>query len=322
MIGMLRSLIEARFPTAPSLNGAVVLTYHGALERIGDARLERNYIAIADLRRQVALLRRLRVISLPELAGALAEGAAPASITITVDDGLAAALPLAEVLSDARLPWALFVSTGPVARGGTIWTTELALLLLHGRADFLESETERFPLDTRPAREGVFQSMRTAMKLMPAAERERAMQRVRAAFPPAETERLLAMYPRLRSLSWDQLRALHAEGVTIGSHGVEHEIHHAHQSADMRTRELVDSRVAIEREIGARCEYFSYPNGDSVPSSEREVRQAGYAFAFGARPGVIERTSPPTALPRVEAGGNGSALVRNLRRAMSAGAPS
>jgi len=306
----------------PQLRGVIVLTYHGALARPRDDRLDRNLIEIEALGAQLAIIRRHRVISMPELEDMLTRQDVSPAIAITIDDGLEGTQPLAEALERARLPWTLFVSTGPVSRGGTIWTAELALLVLHGEARTLEVLGRRWELGSRPTRENAFQDIRTALKSRPSMERRLAMDRIRAAFPAGETERLLARFPEYRALTWDAVRALRMRGATIGSHGVEHELHHANQPSAERVRELVDSRATIERETGARCRYFSYPNGDSVPESSEEVRRAGYALALSTRAASVTASSVPTAIPRVEAGGSGAALLRHIGRADSSHSPS
>ncbi len=160
--------------------------------------LERNFLVTPDFRVQLALLRRLRVIPLGELASMLEERRVPqrgTTVAITFDDGYANNLYAAELLAAARLPWAVFVTTGPVDAGTTIWTAELSMLLLHGNSR--AAGTVRPALAARipyRARDRV-PSTAQPFKSLPAADRVRAMSALRSQFPAEESRRLLSKFP-------------------------------------------------------------------------------------------------------------------------------
>jgi len=315
VIEAIRTLWGAGLMRVRPLPGVAVLSYHGAVERIRDQRLERNFLSVSAVREQLAALRRLSKVSLGDLEDMLDHSTLRPAIAATVDDGLTATAMLAELFDEAHIPFTLFVSTGPVARGSTIWTAELALLLLHGNAASVDCEGRQWGLRTREQRERAFQAIRVAMKALPADARRTAMDRLRASYPAGETERLLDEFPAFRALSWEQLRALRARGAIIGSHGVEHELHSPQQPASERQRELTQSRDDIETQLGAPCRYFSYPNGTMTAASHAELRAARYALGFGTQPGVIGAGADRLALARVEAGGSAASLVRHLRKA-------
>jgi hypothetical protein len=81
----------------------------------------------------------------------------PPTSVITFDDGYANNLQAAEILDPARLPWAVFVSTGALGRENSIWTVELSLLIFHGQAEKVESLGRVWSLSNRQAREDAFQ---------------------------------------------------------------------------------------------------------------------------------------------------------------------
>ncbi len=100
----------------------------------------------------------------------------------------------------------------------------------------------------------------------------------------------------LRTMALDQLRALHDEGVTIGSHSMSH--------ADLRTldeadcvRDLRESRELLSDAFGESIDTLAYPKGDHNDLVRRCAERAGYRWAFS----LPERREAvgPMAIPRV-----------------------
>src|SRR5262249_17289486 len=156
----------------------------------------------------------------------------------TFDDGFRNNLLAAEILDAFRLPWTVFVATGAVGRQNAIWTVELSLLLLQGAAKQIEVFEKGWPLGSQDERDEAFQSIRFPLKAMPANLRSQTMNRIREQFPEGETQRLLEKFPALQMLNWDEVRQLAEAKVEIGSHGVNHEIHHQSQPESIRKFEL------------------------------------------------------------------------------------
>jgi peptidoglycan/xylan/chitin deacetylase (PgdA/CDA1 family) len=81
-------------------------------------------------------------------------------------------------------------------------------------------------------------------------------------------------------MSWDDCRAAHREGVTVGSHTCSH-VPLASITAEEAERELRDSKEKIETELGGECLHFCAPWG--VPGDDFDLqthpalaRQIGY----------------------------------------------
>ncbi|HYP28465.1 MAG TPA: polysaccharide deacetylase family protein [Blastocatellia bacterium] len=124
---------------------------------------------------------------------------------------------------------------------------------------------------------------------------------------------------RFPKLSWDDLRAMEAEGFEIGSHTV----NHANLGkADDKTveREVNESLAALNNHLGARARCFSFPWGKPSDISERAVeavRRAGYYASASAYGGANGRGSDLFNIRRVDVG-NGA--LRGLAlRARAAG---
>lgn len=100
----------------------------------------------------------------------------------------------------------------------------------------------------------------------------------------------------LRTMSWDELRALVERGHEVGSHTVSHP--RLTQISDQELgRELRESREQLESELGRRCRFLAYPFGDHDTRVRVAAREAGYEAAF-ALPGKA-RPFDSFGVPRV-----------------------
>jgi peptidoglycan/xylan/chitin deacetylase (PgdA/CDA1 family) len=100
-------------------------------------------------------------------------------------------------------------------------------------------------------------------------------------------------------LDWDEVRALRAAGVTIGSHTVSHPFLTRLPAAQAR-REVLESKRLIEQALGAGVDFFCYPSGDFGARELGFVREAGYRAAVSVAPGGNRRTTSRLALNRTE----------------------
>jgi peptidoglycan/xylan/chitin deacetylase (PgdA/CDA1 family) len=286
-------------------SGIRVLFYHGVVEEIKDPVLESNFHLVSQFRGHVQALRRRRVLSVEEFEREISKPALnrEPAVLITVDDGYANNIILANVLHEAHLPWCIFITTSPLGTNTTIWPMEIRLLLLHGQSDRIELFDQPWSLLDRTCRENASRQIIAALKKTSAPARREIAEQIRRQFPEGESERLLEQFPSCRMLSWNQAEQLARGGVEIGSHGVEHEIHHACQPNRVRQSELTLSKNQIEERLRRPCRFFSFPNGDIVADSASEVRQAGYELGFTTENRkvphnvdrfLVPRMAPPT----------------------------
>lgn len=107
-------------------------------------------------------------------------------------------------------------------------------------------------------------------------------------------------------LSWDELRALRDQGVTIGAHSMSHQrfswrlYDEDEQAYQMRLYdECAQSKESLERELGLACDLFAYPYGEDPAAARAAVRRAGYKAAFTVR-GDTEWDGDVYSIPRVD----------------------
>jgi peptidoglycan/xylan/chitin deacetylase (PgdA/CDA1 family) len=294
----LRELAQGLRARRPIHRGIRVLAYHGVVEAIRDRRVERSFHLLSDFREHVAVLRRCHVASIEELLAEPKSTLRP-TVVITFDDGFRNNLLAAEILCAHKLPFTIFPSTNNVQTGRPIWPTLLRLILARGSARRVRVAETDYDLE---AEETAFARARDAFKRLDIATREQTWQELITRLAPGELDELVADFPSISMLSWDDLRSLLPYGVSVGSHGYQHELHHARQPAEIRHREIVLSKQQIETSLGTPCRSFAFPNGFYTDSSTTELETAGYELGFSTVSRATTRTDQRLLLPRIMPG--------------------
>ncbi len=80
-------------------------------------------------------------------------------------------------------------------------------------------------------------------------------------------------------LTWDELRQLDKQGVTLGAHTRTHPIL-TNLSAAQAREEMVGSQQDLQREIGHALPVFCYPNGSHNDATTQILAEAGFVAAF------------------------------------------
>jgi peptidoglycan/xylan/chitin deacetylase (PgdA/CDA1 family) len=117
-----------------------------------------------------------------------------------------------------------------------------------------------------------------------------------------------AALPSLPLLTWDEIRALAAQGVEIGAHTVSHGFLTQYDPARLR-HELEEPRAVLERELGAPVVSFAYPQGDYNAAVVAATRRAGYTTAVTIDQGRAGLQDDPFRLRRLHVGGNTTPAV-------------
>jgi peptidoglycan/xylan/chitin deacetylase (PgdA/CDA1 family) len=100
----------------------------------------------------------------------------------------------------------------------------------------------------------------------------------------------------LTSMSWDDLRALVADGWDVGSHTCTHPRLPGLADQALR-RELEESRRECEEQLGIRCDTLAYPYGAVDPRVCRFTAESGYSAAASLSSSL--RVAGPYQWPRV-----------------------
>jgi peptidoglycan/xylan/chitin deacetylase (PgdA/CDA1 family) len=222
------------------------------------------------------------VISMPELLDACARGRVlpPRSVMVTFDD---ACCDFAEhawpTLKRYRLPATLFVPTAfPDHPERSFWWDRLhqALVLTEQRDEF-DTPLGRLPLRTSTQRAQAFAQLRDYVKKMP---HRAAMEWI---------EQTCATLGATRAahnvLTWNELRRLAREGVSLGAHTRTHPLMNRVSPNEVHA-EAVGSLRDLEREIGQVAPIFAYPSGGFNDEVVHTLAREGFKLAFTTVRGI------------------------------------
>lgn len=98
-------------------------------------------------------------------------------------------------------------------------------------------------------------------------------------------------------MTWDQIRQLAKQGVTIGVHSASH-LHFTGADDAVILSDLQHAQDRLQKELGIRATLFAYPYGEYQPEQEELLKQVGVTAAFKQVSGVITQDSDFYALPR------------------------
>ncbi len=273
-----------------------------------------------------ALLRRLtswcNVLPLPEAVARLRRGTLPGrSLCITFDDGYAdnctVALPILRRLGVSAT---FFIATG-YQSGGCMWNDRVieAVRAATGpHFDLSDLNLGVHAVGTVEDRQRAIPNLLGALKYRSPGERERTADAIARRAPAAHLRGLM--------MTREQVRELHASGMTVGAHTVTHPIL-ARMPDDLAREENVESKRALEGQLGVPVTAFAYPNGkpgrDYAAVHVAMVREAGFEAAVSTAWGVASRTSDPLQIPRFTPWDRapwrfGVRLAQNLRRTVYA----
>lgn len=265
-----------------------VLTYHRVAEP--DDQLYPGLISATPtaFAAQMAWLAKAhRVISLTELVARRAGGDAlpPRSVLITFDDAYADFATHAwPVLRGLGLPATLFVPTAyPGDPARAFWWDRLHRALMHAPAGIVATPAGDLDLRTTAARTAAARRLRAAIKDLP---HDEAMERVAGV-----VEVLGGDATGGSVLTWDALRDLVSEGLTVGLHTRTHPLLDRLPVARLEG-EISGARADLEREIGMPASTIAYPNGNHSPAVLAAVEDAGIDIGFTTRRGANDLRQP------------------------------
>lgn len=254
MLSPLRILLTLLSPAG--MHGRLsILIYHRVLKQ-PDPLFPAEVDADTFDQQMCLLSRFFTVIPLAEAICALNSGRLPArAACITFDDGYAdnadVALP---ILQKYRLPAAFFIATA-FLDGGRMWNDTVIEMVRRHPASSLDLRRIGLGLhrtESWDQRAATVSSLLRQLKYHPPASR---LDLVNAAH-----ELTTASLPDDLMMSSQQVRALHAAGMEIGAHTVNHPILASLGDA-AALREIAEGKECLEALIGARVKSFAYPNG-------------------------------------------------------------
>lgn len=273
-----------------------ILCYHGVVRAVPAGREYefRNAVPADAFEAQLRYLKRHYQPVGAEAVLAHLEGRPlpERAVFVTFDDGylnnLTVAAPL---LAKHDVPAMVAVTTDWIGSDALLWPTEVDLRILRSTSPTVtgpDGVEHRLP-PLGPQRDALAAAIRGACKRLDDAARRAFVEQLRSSTPPPDADPELVGF-----LDWDQVRALRDQGIEIASHTVSHPILSRTPDAALQT-EVEASKARIERELGAPCRAFVYPNGGRADVSDRTraaLDRAGYDAAFTLC-GTVNPVPPP-----------------------------
>lgn len=202
------------------------------------------------------------------------------SVLVTFDDGYydfeEQAWP---VLKRYNIPAVLFVPTAyPDHPEQTFWWDDLYHALQNTtRKDDLKTHLGVFSLSDVTSRNQTYQQLKNYIKTLKHPE---ALAVVR------ELCREMSVSPAHNSImSWDLLRKLSQDGLTLGAHTRTHPLVNRISLTEAR-EEAMGSLHDLQREISSVLPIFAYPSGEFSDDVARMLKEEGFVLAFTTMRGI------------------------------------
>jgi peptidoglycan/xylan/chitin deacetylase (PgdA/CDA1 family) len=237
----------------------LILMYHGVTRTParGLQNAEGKHVGLDRFLEQLRFLKEhCRILPLSELVNGVVTGSIGRNaVAITFDDGYENNVTqAAPALDSLDLPATFFVATGFIDAARWMWVDRVEFAL-----DRTTKQTLTFDGLGQIAvanKQQVLGIIKRFAKLLPEAEFLHLMTQLDAQCgAPAD-----APHGDYRFMSWKQVKELSTGRFAVGAHTVNHPILSRVDPAQSE-REILGSRDAILREVGACSEVFCYPNG-------------------------------------------------------------
>lgn len=198
---------------------------------------------------------------------------------LTFDDGFASNYELLlQIIERMSVPVAIFVSTASLDNAYIPYEYYLNNILRSVKK--INWQGKEFECETQS--DAVYELIRKDLKPRDANAQLEILQNI------ADTHNIeIDRYELPKYLSTDQLHELsHHPLVTIGSHGIYHNMLNKKSFSDAR-KIAAESKKVLENIIEKPVRYFAYPYGANDLSTRLAMMSAGYDLAFTTQPSVF-----------------------------------
>lgn len=218
----------------------------------------------------------------------------PHSLVLTFDDGyrnnLTHALP---VLSKYNIPATIFLSTGHITRREPFWYDRMDYAIQHLHNDHevqLDSRVIRFTQKNRKSFAATFKELRYALKESPInyADTLIMINEIVIELENQAKQKLSDIFevdPWTSLMSWDEIKKATQQGVTFGSHTVDHVLLGKLEENVIR-EQLIVSKEAIKIHTGMQCQFLCYPSGNFSSEVVKIAQECGYTSAVTTIEGI------------------------------------
>lgn len=239
------------------------------------------------------------VISLKELYNRQAFNHKRNAVVITFDDGYADVYNnAAPIISSYGFPFACFVTTGNIFKGGENWT-DIVLrvafepIVFRDKCEIIvRGEKRTFRTDRFEDRLSFYKEIRRLFMELSNDELESILEYLlkwsNTPLNARETHRIM---------NCDEIKAISEMGADIGAHTVSHPFF-SHLCDEEIRKEVYESKYTLERITSKKVKWFSYPFGDCPKRARTVLDECGYDIALTSNKGLVSEDSDIMYLPR------------------------
>jgi len=277
----------------------VALTYHRIVDGKKTAHFYTDYdrgMDVNQFRVQVTCLRRyFELVDLDNFIAVLGGRQKPQGHTalLTFDDADSEFMSYAyPVLSANDVPAVVMTPTGLVESPVQFWHIRMSNLIMSVTDEQWESILQRQEEWPEPVRPLLDQG-----RITNEVERRKTCRAINVTLDSvaiADVEAMIAAWEQVidpvrhldvHCMTWQELQFLEDHGIEIESHTVSH-LKLTMLDEKRRLRELVDSKLAIEKRLGKTVRAITYPQGYYDEGVGTAARKAGYEVGFTTVGGI------------------------------------
>lgn len=231
-------------------------------------------------------------------------------VTVTVDDAYRSYLTWGHpVFRRHKIPVTVFAVAGFSDGTLWLWPDQIEFALEHTnrtsiRAELQPGKVLEFDLSSPASRSAATSQLNEALKLIPDHDRLAFIAGLESLtgvsiqpYPPANRA----------AMSWDELRAIAADGVEIGCHTETHPILSRVASPEKLEREIRGAKEFLESRLWLPVNHFCYPNGRAIDigaAAAALVRDAGFISATTTTWGLNPVPGNPMEIQRIPFSGD------------------
>ncbi len=252
----------------------VIINYHSFV-RDYDQTIEVHPTVthrIDDFNREIRFLKNnFNIVPLDQVVHQLKSGKKfkKPTVAITVDDGFKDNYDLLfPVLRKYKVNVTIFLTTGVIGTEKMLWVGRLEKKFLETVRNEIRLDGifkgVKFDISSIEKKRKVYLQVVSRLKNIDTSERDRYLQMI-------EKKLGTPLYDTPTMLNWDEIREMHQAGIHFGAHTVNHPIL-TNVSLDEAKKEILDSKIKIEQELGQPIRHFAFPNGRERDFNE-ELRQ-------------------------------------------------
>jgi peptidoglycan/xylan/chitin deacetylase (PgdA/CDA1 family) len=284
-----------------SKNIIIIVTLHGVMdEEEGNSwKPLRERVSRKTLNKALSLITKYyEFISMDEAVDMLTERIPfrKNCMVLTFDDGyqnnVTHALP---ILRKYNIPAIIFPSVGHVISGEPFWFDRLDYVVQSSSIDnpekiCLDTECVDIEATDRESLKSSLMQVINIIKSMPGNDYE-IMRKIDSELTRIENKSGHRLKDCLQNdywsklVSWDELKFAAENGVSIGSHTVDHSRLSLLFDNEV-IYQLTESKKLIEKNLSIRCDYICYPNGSFSNTVMSLAKQSGYRAGLTTVEGV------------------------------------